>query len=157
LSLGYNALEIGIIMGIQVACILLTKPFFGALSDRKGREPSIVIGLLAGAAAIAVIPFVDNYALLCLLSLCFGTTVATVTSSTSALISELGGQSSHGASLGFLSSLMDIGHSVGPLATGLLVSMISFKVGYTVAGALLVVGAAAFTLVMWRMRNKVKN
>jgi len=153
LSLGYNALEIGIIMGIQVASILLTKPFLGALSDKKGREPTIIFGLLAGAVAIAAIPFVSNFLLLCLLSLCFGTTVATVTSSTSALVSELGGQSSHGASLGFLSSLMDIGHSVGPLATGLLVSTISFKAGYAVAGALLVVGAVAFALAMWRMRK----
>lgn len=156
-SLHFNTLEIGIIMGVQVASILLSKPFMGALSDKKGREPSIVAGLLAGSAAIAAIPFVSNFYLLCILSLLFGLTVATVTSSTSALVSELGGATAYGSSLGFLSSLMDVGHSIGPLATGLLVFAVSFQAGYGVAAVLLLVAALMFAFGLWRVRKAAKK
>jgi len=149
LSLGYNGLEIGAIMGVQVVSMLLSKPILGRLSDKKGREPSIVIGLLAGSAAIFLMPHVSAMPLLAVLSVAFGITVATVTASTSALVSELAGRHAHGSAIGFLSSIMDIGHSAGPLATGIIVGAYSYQAGFAVAGALLILGAVIFTGGVW--------
>jgi len=153
LSLGYNGLEIGAIMGIQVVSMLVSKPFLGALSDRKGREPSIVAGLLVGFATIAMMPHVTDLMAIAFLSLAFGVSVATVTASTSALVSELAASSEHGSAIGVLSSVMDIGHSAGPLATGIIVGAVSFGAGFGVAGVLLLIGAAIFTVGVWRIRR----
>ena len=116
--LHFNTLEIGFVMGIQVVAMLLTKPLMGRLSDRRGRVPFIVGGLLLGGVAIALMPLASNLFVLAGLSIAFGLTVATVTASTSALVTEIAGSSAHGSSIGVLSSIMDVGHSVGPFVTG---------------------------------------
>lgn len=153
-SIGFNALEIGIIMGIQVVSMLLAKPIMGRISDRKGRGPSISIGLLAGAAAIAFIPFVSSFVILCALSIAFGITVATVTASTSALVTELGGATAHGSSIGVLSSVMDIGHSVGPFLTGIIVTLYSFQFGFSIAACIMLVGAVIFWATVGRRHQR---
>lgn len=147
LSLGFNGLEIGAIMGVQIVSMLLSKPLLGRLSDRKGREPSIVVGLLLGCGAIVMMPQVENIWLLGSLSVVFGISVASVTASTSALVSEIAGRSAHGSAIGVLSSVMDIGHSIGPLATGVIVGAFSYKMGFGIASALLLLGAAMFSAV----------
>ena len=148
-SLGFNGFEIGVIMGIQVVSMLALKPVMGTLSDRRGRELSIVAGLLLGAIAIAGMPMVSNFYGLCFLSAIFGACVATATASTSALVSEVAGRSAHGSAIGVLSSVMDIGHSAGPLATGLIVAALSFEAGFLVASVLMVVGAIVFASTVW--------
>jgi DHA1 family multidrug resistance protein-like MFS transporter len=146
-SLGMNEVTIGTIMGVQVVSMLLTKPLLGRLSDRHGREPSIVAGLVAGSIVVFLMPHVEEIWLLGSLSVVFGMTVASVTASTSALVSEIGGKTAHGSSIGVLSSVMDIGHSVGPLATGLIVGAYSYQMGFGVASVMLLLGAAIFSAV----------
>lgn len=146
--LHFNALQIGFVMGIQVASMLLAKPLMGRLSDRRGRVPFIVGGLLLGAVTIVLMPLTPNLFVLAALSIGFGLTVATVTASTSALVTEIAGSSAHGSSIGVLSSVMDIGHSVGPLVTGMVVGAVSFMAGFGLAAVLLVVGAIFFAVEM---------
>lgn len=156
-EVGLTALEIGFIMGIQVVAMLLAKPFMGKLSDERGRIPFIVAGLLLGAVTITLIPWVDDILSLSLLSIGFGLTVATVTASTSALVTEIAGTSAHGSSIGVLSSIMDDGHSTGPLITGMVVGAISYTAGFGLAGGLLAMGAMLFVLGMrtgpWKERT----
>ena len=151
LSLGLNGLEIGAIMGVQVISMLLAKPFMGRFSDKRGRRPSIIAGLLAGSVVILLMPFSIDPILLAVFSVLFGITVAMVTASTSALVCELAGCSSHGSAIGVLSSIMDIGHSLGPLITGAIVTLVSFQLGFGLAAVLLLVGAFAFYFGMRRI------
>jgi len=148
-SLGFNGLEIGSIMGIQIVSMLLSKPLLGRISDRRGREPSIVIGLLVGCGAVIAMPHAANVLVLGALSMFFGISVSSVTASTSALVSDIAGRSAYGSAIGILSSVMDIGHSIGPLATGIVVGAFSYQVGFGIAGALLLVGAGVFAAVFF--------
>lgn len=147
-ELGLTALEIGTVMGLQVVAMLLAKPFLGRLSDRWGRVPFIVTGLMLGAITIALMPWTDDGVVLSMLSIGFGLTVATVTASTSALVTEIAGTSAHGSSIGVLSSIMDVGHSIGPFMTGIVVGTFSFTAGFGLAGALLTMGAIVFAVGM---------
>ncbi len=157
LSIGLNGLEIGTVMGVQVVSMLLSKPVMGRISDRHGREPAICVGLLMGFLVIVLMPHVSNIGLLMLLSVLFGLSVATVTASTSALVCEYAGTSAHGSAIGVLSSVMDVGHSAGPLITGVIVGMISYQAGFGLAGLVLLVGAAIFTLGVWKGGPPAKN
>jgi len=147
-ELGFNALQIGFVMGIQVVAMLLAKPIMGRMSDRRGRVPFIVSGLLLGAVTMLFMPFSSNIIVLSILSIGFGLTVATVTASTSVLVTEIAGSSAHGSSIGVLSSIMDIGHSLGPLMTGMIIGAISFLAGFGLAAALLAFGAIIFAFEM---------
>jgi len=147
-EIGLSALEIGFVMGIQVVAMLLAKPLMGKLSDEQGRVPFIIGGLLLGALTITLIPWVGDILSLSVLSIGFGLTVATVTASTSALVTEIAGTSAHGSSIGVLSSIMDVGHSSGPFITGIVVGALSYAVGFGLAGVLLVMGAVFFAFGM---------
>ena len=157
LSIGLNGLEIGAVMGIQVVSMLLSKPVMGRISDRHGREPAICVGLLMGFVVIALMPAVSNIGLLMLLSVLFGLSVATVTASTSALVCEYAGTSAHGSAIGVLSSVMDVGHSAGPLITGIVVGLVSYQAGFGLAGLVLLAGAIVFALGVWKGGPPTKN
>jgi DHA1 family multidrug resistance protein-like MFS transporter len=157
LEIGLSALEIGFVMGIQVVAMLLAKPFMGKLSDERGRMPFIIGGLLLGAVTIALIPWVADILSLSLLSIGFGLTVATVTASTSAMVTEIAGTSAHGSSIGVLSSIMDVGHSTGPLITGVVIGALSYTAGFGLAGGILGIGAVLFAFGMSALTPLPRN
>jgi MFS family permease len=143
-SLGWEARVIGPLFTIQVITIALTKPLTGKFSDRLGRKQFILAGLLIGAAATALMPWISNWLLMALLMSLFGLCVAAVTAATSAFVSDLSRAAAYGASLGMLSSVMDIGHSTGPMVTGLLVAALSYRAAFGIVAAILGVLCALF-------------
>src|SRR5260370_35450075 len=51
-SVGVKGAEIAIVLGAQLVLAIVAKPVSGRLSDRMGRIPVIVIGLMLCAAAL---------------------------------------------------------------------------------------------------------
>jgi len=148
-GLGFSPVQIGTLFTAQVIITALTKPAMGRLSDRLGRQWFIVGGLLLDAVTMALMPWARNYFLLMALTATFGLALATVTSSTSALVSDLAHQKAYGAALGTLSSIMDIGHASGPILGGVLVGNAGrYQMAFAVIGALLAVAALLFALVV---------
>jgi len=143
-GLGYEARQIGPLFTAQIATITLTKPLMGRLSDRWSRKGLILLGLLTGTALLAIIPHISNYWLLLGLMIVFGLEMAAVTASTSALISDLTRATAYGTSLGVLSSVMDIGHSTGPMITGLLVQSYGNICAFSVVAGILILAALIF-------------
>jgi len=129
----------------------LVKPIMGRFSDKYGRVPVIISGLLIGGITMVFMTYSDNYLLLSVLIGFFGLGLATVTASTSALVADLSEASSHGGALGVLSSVMDIGHSAGPMVGGLLISAYNFKTAFGMVGAILMLASLAFGLIMHRI------
>jgi MFS transporter, DHA1 family, multidrug resistance protein len=142
--LGFSAREIGPVFTAQVIVTALTKPLMGRLSDRMGRKMFVIAGLLLAAVVVLLLPWMRHWIVLALLTSLFGLSVAVVTASTSALVSDLSRASAYGASLGVLSSIMDVGHSTGPMVAGLVVGAAGYAMGFGVAAGVLVLGAIAF-------------
>lgn len=137
-SLGVPAWQIGILLGVQLASIVLAKPFLGRLSDRVGRAAVILPGLLIGAASVALLTLAETFASLAILSLAFGIGFATVTSSTTALVADLTRDGRYGASMGVLRTVMDIGQSIGPLLTGYVVGVAGYGSAFGLLAFILV-------------------
>jgi len=154
-GLGWEARIIGPLFTAQVLVTALTKPLMGHLSDRWGRRWPIVAGLLVGAGAVAAMPHTHAWWPMAMLTSLFGLGVAAVTASTSALVSDLSRAAAYGASLGVLSSVMDMGHSTGPMAAGLLVAAWGYSSAFTLVAVLLTICAAAFAvLTQWHGGGK---
>jgi len=154
-QVGFTTLSIGLLFTIQIVVATLAKPWMGRLSDRYGRVPTIIIGLLFGAVSITMITWSHNYLLMALLIGLFGLGLATVTASSSALVADLARGSSYGGALGVLSSVMDIGHSTGPMAGGLLIAAYNYKTTFGIIGGILAFTSLAFGLIMRQIpRNK---
>ncbi|OGO18033.1 MAG: hypothetical protein A2Z15_05930 [Chloroflexi bacterium RBG_16_50_11] len=152
-KLGYSAWEIGILFTVQVLTATFTKPIMGRLSDRYGRVPLICAGLALGGVATATLILSSNYVVIGVLIAVFGLGLATVTASTSCLVADLSRAQGRGGALGILSSIMDIGHSSGPMVAGALITASSYRTTFGIVGAALVV----VSLVYWFGMRRVAS
>ena len=119
----FDSLSQGIILGSQLAIIPLLKPLMGRLSDKTGRTIPIVTGSLIGAFALGTIPFTVRFPLLLLISVLYGIGFSMVTASTPALVSELTDRTLVGTGMGFLGTIMDLGQTLGPIITGIVLGV----------------------------------
>jgi MFS family permease len=147
---GIPASHIGAILGAQIATIALTKPIMGRLSDTVGRVPVIVAGLVLGALATAAFALSPHIALLAVAATVFGLSMSVVTASTSALAADATHAAHFGSSLGVLSTIMDIGHSSGPVLAGFLVASRGYRSMWGIVGGALLVASLAFALMIGR-------
>lgn len=74
-----------------------------------------------------------------------------MTSATSAFIADLSRRETHGSAMGILGSVMDIGHTAGPLVAGLLAAYFGLDKAFIDAGfALLIIALGFFAKVSIR-------
>jgi MFS family permease len=144
LAVGRAEWEIGLIFGLQTVTTLLTKPLMGRLSDRLGRRALIALGLLVSAMALAGVPWTASLLLLAVLAMLFGLGVAVVTSSTAAFVADLAHGTAHGAALGTLGTIMDVGHASGPIVAGLLIARLSYAPAFAIIAVVLILAAVTF-------------
>jgi MFS family permease len=143
-SLGMNDFLIGVVSGVQLVSVVVTKPFMGRLSDRMGRRPVIVGGLLIGGAPLLLSSFASGFAGLALVSVLYGLGFSVVTSSTAAYVADLTSREIYGSAMGFLSTIMDVGQALGPVVTGIAVAAFGFVLAFQSLGFLLFAVAGVF-------------
>jgi MFS family permease len=148
----FSTLAIGSLFTGQIVVVALTKPLMGHLSDRHGRIPIIVSGLILGGVCTATLSFTLNWFVLIALIGLFGLGLATVTASTSALVADISKSSSRGSALGLLSTIMDIGQSLGPILTGVMLGIFvgnaQYKIAFGTIGGLMMVASLLYAVVM---------
>ncbi len=158
-DVGLNALEISVVIGIQVISLIVTRPLMGRVSDRTGRQMPIIAGCLISAGLLFAIPFTSSFAVLLVLSVGYGLGFALVVSSTAPLMVELTPSSMVGASMGFLSTMMDVGQALGPIISGIILATALQYMGlFSSLTALLVVATLVFVLSgVAKTKEKQKN
>lgn len=127
---GIDPYQTGIIFAIQVLIIAGTKPVFGRVADRADKRTQIALGLLITGGSVSIIPLVTSFWLFLLVSAIFGLGMSLSTVATSAYVADIGRKEQIGASMGALSSIMDIGHSAGPLVTGIIITAVGYSAGF---------------------------
>jgi MFS family permease len=153
----FDPFSFSVISGAQLVMIPLVKPFMGKLSDKIGRRTPIVAGTLISAAALVAIPFTTLFAFLLLVSIFYGIGFSLVTSSTPALVSELSEQNLVGTSMGFLSMIMDVGQTLGPIITGfILAASLSYSFSFY-SLSIILLGACVVFAVTGITQNKKRD
>ncbi len=147
-TVGLTAGEVGLLFGVQGVAALVARPAMGRLSDRMGRRPLIVAGLLVCAGSFAIIPSFDSLHALLLLAAAFGMGEAIVTSSTSALVADLSRAGSLGSAMGAFGTIMDIGHASGPLLAGVLIGLLDYSMAFGLISLILLLGCALFVIMV---------
>jgi MFS family permease len=136
---------------IAFSALMITRLVFqvplGRLSDRIGRRPLIVTGLLLMAPATALEGFVSSTVQLTALRLVQGLGAAAVAAPAFALAGDLATRGGEGRQMSLVTSGFGLGIATGPLLAGIL-AVSSFELPFLAAGVLLVVGAlAAYRLI----------
>ena len=143
-SQGFDPYLTGIIFAVQVLIIASTKPFFGNLADHFDKRIQIIAGLIILGSSVALIPFTTGFIPILFVSAVFGLGISLSTVATSAYVADIAQKEQIGASMGALSSTMDIGHSAGPLMTGIVISGIGYSSGFFMSFLLAVIFAVFF-------------
>ena len=143
---GIDPYQTGIIFAVQVVIIAATKPFFGRIADRVDKRIQIAAGLLLTGCSIAGIPAVSSFEMFLLVSAIFGLGMSISTVATSAYVADIARKEHLGASMGALSSIMDIGQSAGPFITGVIITTAGYSAGFLVSFILAIVVTGIFIL-----------
>ena len=127
--------------------ILIAGPIIGRASDTRNRVPFIVFGLSSLALLSILAVSVPNVLLQTVIVIPFGVAIAATDSTTSPLVTERVSSQLKGTALGFLSTIMDVGHSTGPLLLGMILALNghSYFLAFTVVSiAILVIPLLVF-------------
>ena len=147
-SAGLNPGEVGLLFTVQAFTSFFSKPIMGRVSDRVGRQPLIIIGLLICAGTFVCIPQVSMFAVLVALSAGFGFGEAVVSSSSSALVADSSEFKRLGAGMGMQGTIMDIGHASGPLLAGLLIANLSYSEAFAIIAGIQLAAGGVFWIAM---------
>jgi MFS transporter, DHA1 family, multidrug resistance protein len=145
--LGYSEFQAGLIWGVQIFVTILAKPLMGRISDKHGRRPLLFWGMFVCALPFAVVPWVQNYSILLLLSMVFGLGEAIVTSSSAAMVADFCREDNIGSAMGVFGTIYDVGHATGPILAGLLIGLSNgqdFRLAFAIIASILVVSALFF-------------
>jgi DHA1 family multidrug resistance protein-like MFS transporter len=145
-SIGMDAAHAGLLFGVQSVTSFVSRPTMGWASDRIGRRPLIVLGLITCALAIAAIPHTRAFPGLLLLCALFGFGEAIVNACAAALVADLSELKTLGSAMGMQGAIMDIGHASGPILAGFLVGGLGFQSAFLIIGVVVLVAAAGFRL-----------
>jgi MFS family permease len=137
---GLEAWEVGVLFGAQTGCVLAFRPILGTLSDRWGRPPLMMAGMLASAALLFVLPMLRSFASLIVLTSLYGAAFAATSAASMAWITDLASRRNFGTAHGAYGTIFDAGDAAGPIAAGLLIS----SLGYTLGFRILVIPPAIF-------------
>lgn len=147
---GLNPGEVGLLFTVQAFTSFFSKPIMGRVSDRAGRQPLIIVGLVICAVTFICIPHVSLFPLLLVLSAGFGFGEAVVSSSSSALVADSSEFKTLGAGMGMQGTIMDIGHAGGPLLAGVLIERMSYANAFAIIAGVQLLAAGVFWLTMRR-------
>jgi MFS family permease len=143
---GFGPHWTGALMAAQVLTVALSKPLFGRLSDRKGREWQIVFGALAMAATMFAMGQAGSLVSLGAISLALGLSLSLTLAASSAFIADASSAQTRGTAMGLLGSIMDIGHSTGPLATGMIIAVYGNVGGFVFSGLVILAAGIVFAI-----------
>ncbi len=146
-SLHFDVWLIGLIPAILTLMLVVFKPLMGYFSDKVGRRLIILVGLLIGGGVSWMIPITTNYILVILILCGFGIGMAMVVSSTAAYVSDLSKKEDYGAAIGTLSTIMDIGQTLGPILSGYVLIAFSFGGVFLMVSIVLFISALIFYVI----------
>ena len=149
-SAGVPLVEIGILAATYPAVWAVAQVVTGALSDRTGRKPLIVGGMLLQAGAIAVIAVGSTFTVWLLASAVLGLGTAMVYPTLLAAVADVAGPAWRGSAIGVYRLWRDLGFAIGALVAGVIADALGMPLAI---GAVAVLTAASGLIVLARMRE----
>jgi multidrug resistance protein len=120
--LGANAFAIGLILTAYALAQLLFTPLFGALSDRYGRRPVILLSLIIEAFAFALTALAGTLPLLIFARFVGGIGASNI-GSAQAVVADVTTPEKRARGMGVIGAAIGLGFVVGPALGGLLATL----------------------------------
>ena len=130
-----GSFQVGMLLAVFSATFVITQFPSGALSDRFGRQPPVIIGLMCIILALAVLPVLSDFLFIALVMGLYGMGYGILFPSISALITDHTNLGERGLAAGLFHALLTGGVAIGApvmgwvgnqlgTTTGLLITML---------------------------------
>jgi len=139
-NMGATGLYIGMIFGAFSLSRTVFIPWFGRTSDRRGRKPFIVCGLLIYALISVAYIFSRNVETLIVIRFVQGIASAMMMPVAQAYVGDLAPEGSEGLTMGLYNISLFIGMSFGPLIGGYINDHFSLRGAFAAMGIMSVIG-----------------
>ena len=120
--LGATPLTLGALLTAYAAAQLACAPALGALSDRYGRKPVIVVSLALSAVSLALIALADSLAML-FAARVVGGLGASFVGAAHAIVADRVGPERQAQAMGYLGAAIGTAHAIGPALGGALTQL----------------------------------
>ena len=139
-QVGASPVEMGLLVTVWAVAQLLTAPLWGSLSDRVGRKPVLIAGLLGYGVTFFLLAASRSYTTLLLSRLAGGLLSAAALPTAQALAADLTSPEDRGAAMGAMGGAFGLGFLLGPAIGGVLAPL-GITVPFLVAGTLALAAA----------------
>lgn len=139
-DLGASGIYIGLIFGSFSISRTVLLPYFGRLSDRKGRKPLIVVGLFVYTLLSIAFVFAGRVETLILLRFIQGIGSAMIMPVVQAYVGEITPAGSESYAMGLFNLSMFLSLSLGPMMGGSIKEIFSLDAAFICMGAFSAVG-----------------
>ena len=139
-ALGAGGLSIGLIFGAFSISRVFFLPYFGSLSDRKGRKPMIVPGLLAYTLVSIAYLFSDDITVLIAVRFVQGIASAMLLPVIQAYVGDITPRGKEGITMGLFNMSVFLGLSLGPVLGGAIKDQFGLDAAFLSMGGLSLFG-----------------
>ncbi len=146
-SLGANAFQLGMLITVYAICQFIFAPIWGAYSDRMGRKPVLLIGVLGFAVTFILFGYATQLWMLYLIRIAGGILSCATMPTAMAYVGDSTSLEKRGQAMGLVGAAMGMGMIFGPAVGGLL-STISLSFPFVFAGLLALANAVSLWLWM---------
>ncbi|HSM75789.1 MAG TPA: MFS transporter [Desulfobacterales bacterium] len=153
-GMGASGIYIGMIFGAFSLSRTFLLPFFGRLSDRRGRKPFIVCGLLCYALISLAFMRAGSVETLILVRFVQGIASAMIMPVSQAYVGDITPVGNEGLTMGLFNMSVFWGLSVGPLIGGLINDRFNLDAAFGCMGLLALVGCLASLLFLPPTRSE---
>jgi len=136
---GANGQQLGLLMSVYALMQLIFSPLWGELSDRYGRRPIILLGLIGNGLSMLLMGLASQLWMLFAARILSGFLASATLPTAYAYVSDSTSEEDRGGGMGIMGAAMGVGMVIGPGFSGMLAQS-SLSTPFF-AGAILSIGA----------------
>ena len=155
-SLGASAFQLGLLITVFAICQFIFAPIWGIYSDRLGRKPVLLIGLVGFAITFILFALATQLWQLYLIRIAGGILSCATMPTAMAYVADTTSSENRGKSMGLIGAAMGMGMIFGPVIGGLL-SEISLGFPFLFSGLLALLNSLGVLFILKESLPKEKR